>query len=106
MKKFTLVIDPSSSLDSGLYIYEAKTIKEAKEFLDNLNLDFSPGITYCATIGKKEPRAYFYHQILRTDNGIKWYRCKGGIKNFPYNPKDWLRVNQAQELIQRLQKKG
>jgi hypothetical protein len=105
MKKFTLVIDPSSRLDGSLYIFEARTVKEAKIFFDSLKLDFAPGITYCATIGKKEKGNNRYHQILRTDNGIKWYRDKGN-ENMPYNPEKWQRVKVGFANIKHLQKQS
>lgn len=88
MKKHVLVIDTSaSSLESKLYIYEANTVREAKEKLAELNLVFAPGYIYCATIGcRYTGRENRYFDTQRTDDGLTWNPIHGGHK---YNPEKW-----------------
>lgn len=74
MKRFTLNIDTSAaSAESKIYVYEADTIKDAKDKLAELNLTFEHGYIYCATIGEKADSDNRYFTIERTDNGVDWY---------------------------------
>jgi len=97
MKRYTLIIDTSaSSPESKLYIYEARTIKEAKAKLAELNLIFTSGYIYCATIGRKEigRKNNRYLEVARTDNGINWSKTKRADSGHTFIPENWLRIHE------------
>ena len=94
MKKYLLAIDTSaSSIENDLFVYEAVTIKDAKNKLRELRLRFGIGYVYCATISKKESgrKNNLFCDILRTDNGEHWYVEKG---DYFFNPVNWRTVNE------------
>jgi len=107
MKDFALVIDTSAaSTESKLYVYEADTVREAKDKLTELNLTFGSGYIYCATIGQKEGAENRYFEIERTDNGIDWRRSEdepayiaAQDKRY-YNPENWSRVDEWETIDQ------
>lgn len=97
MKKYILVIDPSAAVDTHLYVYESKTVKEAKVKLESLNLSFEPNKVYCAVIGKKLPGpGYRYVDILRTDNGKTWHRSSD---TYVYDPSGWRTIDDQWETM-------
>lgn len=95
MKKYTLLIDTSaSSPENKLYVFECATIKAAKEALALLNLKFSTGSIYCATIDKKQKSGKFA-SILRTDDGVKWNKSIG---QHEFDPSGWDRVSEWKSI--------
>jgi hypothetical protein len=90
MKKYVLVIDPSSSKDSNLYVEYFQTINDAKQYFNQLNLDFTHGVVYCALIGKSiGNNRYMDH--LRTDDGKTWIKQEPS-NDRAYQPLSWSRI--------------
>jgi len=98
MKAYTLLIDPSASspASESLYVYEADTVEDAIDKLNELDLEFETGKVYCATIGRRiEGKENRYCTTLRTDNGEKWFREKD---DRPYIPETWARLEDWENL--------
>jgi len=83
-----------------LYVHEADTLNEAINTLKDLNFEFSAAKIRRATIGcRLDGDENRYQPILRTNDGIKWYRDDSINEWYAsYNPETWPRVHEWQDI--------